>query len=86
LALKKVQQIFNDTGKPEMSDQFHVPELINAQEEFAFFFAHEVQIMEKMGFDNSRLGPASHSEYKRRQRKVVRKRLLRGLLSQEGTC
>ncbi|MCL1908856.1 MAG: TIGR04552 family protein [Holophagaceae bacterium] len=85
-ALKKVQQIFMDNGKPEMSDQFHVPELISAQEEFAFFFAHEVQFMEKTGFDNSRLGPSSHSEYKHRQRKVVRKRLLRGLLSQGGTC
>ncbi|MCL1893461.1 MAG: TIGR04552 family protein [Holophagaceae bacterium] len=86
MALEKIQQIINDSGKPEMLDQFHVSELIRDQEEFTFFFAHEVQILEKTGFDNSRLGPASHTEYKLRQRKVVRKRLLRGLLSQEATC
>jgi uncharacterized protein (TIGR04562 family) len=83
LALEKVQQEFAEQGKYEIAKQFHIPELIQAQEEFTFFFAHEVQIMEKMGFNNSRMGPASHLEYKRRQREVVRKRVLRGILPQE---
>jgi uncharacterized protein (TIGR04562 family) len=59
----------------------HIPNFLQAQDGWiSFFFAHEVQIMEKSGFNSTHLGPASHSEYKRRQREVVRKRLLRGLL------
>ena len=81
-ALEKIQKAFNERGKQDMADQFHIHELIQAQEEFTFFFAHEVQLMEKTGFDNSRMGPASHLEYKRRQREVVRKRVLRGILPQ----
>jgi uncharacterized protein (TIGR04562 family) len=79
-ALETIQQRFKERGHPEVSDQLHIPELIQAQEELTFFFVHEIQIMEKTGFHSSRLGPASHSEYKRRQREVVRKRLLKGLL------
>jgi len=82
-ALKSIQVAFNERGKQDIADQFHIHELIQAQEEFTFFFAHEVQIMEKTGFNNSRMGPASHLEYKRRQREVVRKRVLRGILPQE---
>jgi uncharacterized protein (TIGR04562 family) len=78
--LKKIQQVFNESGHPEISDHVHIPELIQAQEELTFFFAHEIQIMEREGFNSSLLGPASHSEYKRRQREVVRKRLLKELL------
>jgi len=82
-ALEKIQVAFNERGKQDVADRFHIHDLIQEQEEFTFFFAHEVQIMEKTGFDNSRMGPASHLEYKRRQRDVVRKRLLRGILPQE---
>jgi uncharacterized protein (TIGR04562 family) len=82
-ALEKIQEIFKERGMNEMADQFHIPELIQAQEEYTFFFAHEVQIMEKRGFEDSRMGPASHLEYKLRQREVVRKRVLRGLLPTE---
>jgi len=66
---------------PSTADHSHIPNFLQAQEGWiSFFFAHEVQIMEKLGFNSTHLGPASHSEYKRRQREVVRKRLLRGLL------
>ena len=82
-ALEKIQQVFKENGNPEIANQFNIPELIQAQEEFTFFFPHEVQIMEKTGFNNSRLGPASHLEYKRRQREAVRKRLLKGILLRE---
>jgi uncharacterized protein (TIGR04552 family) len=59
----------------------HIPNFLQTQDGWiSFFFAHEIQIMEKSGFNSTNLGPASHSEYKRRQREVVRKRLLRGLL------
>ncbi|MDR0498683.1 MAG: TIGR04552 family protein [Holophagales bacterium] len=85
-ALEKNRKNFKKGGNPEMSNRFHIPELIQAQEEYTFFFPHEVQIMEKADFYNSRLGPASHSEYKNRQREAVRKRLLRGILPQEVTC
>jgi uncharacterized protein (TIGR04562 family) len=57
--------------------------LIPGQDEFTFFFAHEVQLMERAGFENSRMGPASHLEYKHRQREAVRRRVLRGILPQE---
>ncbi|MDR1842057.1 MAG: TIGR04552 family protein [Holophagales bacterium] len=83
LALESISKEFNGNGKYGVADQFHIHELIQAQEEFAFFFPHEVQIMEKSGFNNSRMGPASHLEYKRRQREVVRKRVLRGILPRE---
>jgi len=83
LALESISKEFNGNGKYGVADQFHIHELIQAQEEFAFFFPHEVQIMEKSGFKNSRMGPASHLEYKRRQREVVRKRVLRGILPRE---
>jgi len=79
-ALEKMQQILEEHGKTGTDDKLHVPELIQAQKEFTFFFPHEVQIMDKIGFNNSHLGPASHLEYKRRQREAVRERLLRGIL------
>ena len=80
--LEKFQE-FLDHSTPGSADHSNIPNFLQAQEgRFSFFFAHEVQIMEKSGFNNSNLGPASHSEYKRRQREVVRKRLLRGLLPQ----
>jgi uncharacterized protein (TIGR04562 family) len=85
-ALEKIQHEFSQHGKLGIADRFHIPEMIQAQEELTFFFAHEIQIMDKSGFDSSRIGPASHSEYKHRQREVVRKRLLRGLLPQEAAC
>jgi len=66
---------------PSTTGQSHIPNFLKAQDGWiSFFFAHEVQIMEKSGFNSTHLGPASHSEYKRRQREVVRKRLLKGLL------
>ncbi|MDR2697727.1 MAG: TIGR04552 family protein [Holophagales bacterium] len=85
-ALEKIQEIFKEGNNPEMTDRFHIQDLIQAQEEFTFFFPHEVQIMEKADFYSSRLGPASHAEYKNRQREAVRKRLLKGILPQEATC
>jgi uncharacterized protein (TIGR04562 family) len=82
--LAKIQDTF---GQNKFGTVGHnqMPNFLQAQEgRISFFFAHEVQIMEKSGFNSSHMGPASHSEYKRRQREVVRKRLLRGLLPQKG--
>jgi uncharacterized protein (TIGR04562 family) len=81
--LGKVQEIFSHAN-PDHFSQFHIPELIQGEDGISFFFAHEVQLMEKSGFTSANLGPASHAEYKRRQREVVRRRLLRGLLPHEG--
>ena len=85
-ALERLQSNFRSIGKPELSDLLHIPELIQAQDEFTFFFAHEVQVMERAGFQNARSGPASHLEYKQRQRDSARKRVLQGILREEVPC
>lgn len=85
-ALTKIQSRFRALGRPEEADLLHIPELIQEQEEFTFFFAHEVQIMEKTGYESVVSGPASHSEYKLRQREAARKRVLQGIVTQEAPC
>ncbi len=85
-ALERLQSDFRSIGKPELGDLLHIPELIQAQDEFTFFFAHEVQVMERTGFQNARHGPASHLEYKQRQRESARKRVLHGILREEVPC
>lgn len=85
-ALEKVQGRFQQMGRPEIGDLLHIPELIQEQEEFTFFFAHEVQVMERSGFESIVSGPASHTEYKFRQREAVRRRVLQGIVPQEAPC
>lgn len=85
-ALEKIQNQFIDTGKSELGDLMHIPELIQEQEEFTFFFAHEVQVMERSGFESIVSGPASHTDYKHRQREAARKRVLQGIVPQEASC
>lgn len=85
-ALERLQSSFASIGKPELGDLLHIPELIQAQDEFTFFFAHEVQVMDKAGFLNARQGPASHGEYKQRKREAARKRVLKGILREEVPC
>ncbi|MBK8727294.1 MAG: TIGR04552 family protein [Holophagaceae bacterium] len=82
LLQKRVQAL----GDPGLSGRLGIPELIQSQEEFTFFFAHEVQIMERTGFQSSQSGPASHAEYKQRQRSAARRRVLRGILREEAPC
>ncbi|MBI4912495.1 MAG: TIGR04552 family protein [Acidobacteria bacterium] len=84
--LERLQSDFAAIGKPELADLLHIPELIQSQDEFTFFFAHEVQVMEKAGFLNAREGPASHQEYKLRKREAARKRVLQGILREEVPC
>ncbi len=84
--LEKVQSRFQQVGRPEIGDLLHIPELIQEQEEFTFFFAHEVQVMERSGFESTVSGPSSHVEYKFRQREAVRKRVLQGIAPQEASC
>jgi len=79
-ALETLQSRLQTMGDTELSDLVSIPELIEEQEEFTFFFAHEVQVMEQSGFQNSRSGPASHTEYKQRQRDAARRRVLQGIL------
>ena len=85
-ALERLQSNFTSIGRPELGDLLHIPELIQAQDEFTFFFAHEVQIMDRAGFQNARQGPASHGEYKQRKREAARKRVLKGILREEVPC
>ncbi|MFN7958505.1 MAG: TIGR04552 family protein [Holophagaceae bacterium] len=82
-ALETLQERLQTMGDTELSDLVCIPELIQDQEEFTFFFAHEVQVMEQSGFQSSRSGPASHSEYKQRQRDAARRRVLQGILQEE---
>lgn len=84
--LDLVQARLRAMGRPEMGDLLHIPELIQDQEEFTFFFAHEVQVMERTGFESILSGPASHAEYKLRQREAARRRVLQGIAAQEATC
>ncbi len=42
---------------------------------FAFFYPHEVQIMDLATFEKNSSGPSSHSEYKSRQRARARERV-----------
>ncbi|WP_005036153.1 TIGR04552 family protein [Holophaga foetida] len=85
-ALERVQARLLAMGKPEIGDLLRIPELIQEQEEYTFFFAHEVQIMERTGFEGIASGPASHAEYKQRQREAARTRVLQGIMTQEGSC
>jgi uncharacterized protein (TIGR04562 family) len=82
-ALETLQTRLQTMGDTELSDLVRIPELLQEQEEFTFFFAHEVQVMEQSGFQSSRSGPASHSEYKQRQRDAARRRVLQGILQEE---
>jgi uncharacterized protein (TIGR04562 family) len=82
-AVEKIQSALQKRGQAGLFGGLCISDLIPGEDEFTFFFAHEVQLMEKTGFDNSRMGPASHTEYKRRQREAVRRRVLRGILPQE---
>jgi uncharacterized protein (TIGR04562 family) len=81
-----IQRRVQDLGDPALGGLLGIPELIQSQEEFTFFFAHEVQIMERTGFQSSQSGPASHAEYKLRQRSAARRRVLRGILREEAPC
>ena len=81
--LETLQTRLQTMGDTELSDLVGLPDLIQDQEEFAFFFAHEVQVMEQSGFQSSRSGPASHTEYKQRQRDAARRRVLQGILQEE---
>jgi uncharacterized protein (TIGR04562 family) len=81
-----IQKRVQDLGDPALGGLLGIPELIQSQEEFTFFFAHEVQIMERTGFQSSQSGPASHAEYKLRQRSAARRRVLRGILREEAPC
>ncbi len=74
------------TLPPGDTTRVKIPQLIQEQEEFTFFFAHEVQVMEPSGFQSARSGPASHGEYKQRQRDAARKRVLRGIKLEEAPC
>lgn len=85
-ALEQIQDRLQAMGRPETGDLLHIPELIQEQEEFTFFFAHEVQVMERTGFESIVSGPASHAEYKLRQRAATRKRVLQGIAPQEAPC
>ena len=81
--LETLQERLQTMGDTELADLVRIPELLQDQEEFTFFFAHEVQVMEQSGFQSSRSGPASHSEYKQRQRDAARRRVLQGILQEE---
>ncbi|MBS1783983.1 MAG: TIGR04552 family protein [Acidobacteria bacterium] len=79
-ALETVQARLKALGHPELMSGAGLADLLQEQEQLTFFFAHEVQVMEESGFRNSQSGPASHGEYKLRQREAARRRVLQGIL------
>ena len=79
-ALETVQGRLKALGHPELMSGVGLADLLQEQEQLTFFFAHEVQVMEESGFRNSQSGPASHTEYKLRQREAARRRVLQGIL------
>ena len=79
-ALDRVRARLAALGHPELMSQLGLADLAQEQEELTFFFAHEVQIMEDSGFRSAQTGPASHAEYKQRQREAARRRVLQGIL------
>jgi uncharacterized protein (TIGR04562 family) len=79
-ALEAVRNRLEKNGLSDEAVGLHLGELIQRQEEFTFFFAHEVQVMERSGFESAQSGPASHAEYKQRQRDAARRRVLQGIL------
>ncbi|HXC17240.1 MAG TPA: TIGR04552 family protein [Holophagaceae bacterium] len=79
-ALETVQARLKALGHPELMSGLGLADLLQQQEQLTFFFAHEVQVMEESGFRNSQSGPASHAEYKLRQREAARRRVLQGIL------
>ncbi len=79
-ALNTVMDRLEKSGNDRIFSELHLSELIQKQEEFTFFFAHEVQVMERSGFESTQSGPASHTEYKQRQRDAARRRVLQGIL------
>jgi len=81
--LESLRERLGSLGQPHLADLARIPQLIQEQEEFTFFFAHEVQVMELSGFQSAQSGPASHSEYKQRQRDAARRRVLQGILQEE---
>ena len=79
-ALETIQARLRTLGHPELMSGMGLADLLQEQEQLTFFFAHEVQVMEESGFRNSQSGPASHTEYKLRQREAARRRVLQGIL------
>ena len=79
-ALDRVRARLKASGHPELMSQLGLADLAQEQEDLTFFFAHEVQIMEQTGFRSAQSGPASHAEYKQRQREAARRRVLQGIL------
>ncbi|MDO7085488.1 TIGR04552 family protein [Pseudocolwellia sp. AS88] len=45
-------------------------------EKMSFFFPFEIQLMDRKSYRNTREGLASHSEYKKRQKEAIRRRVL----------
>jgi uncharacterized protein (TIGR04562 family) len=54
--------------------------------EIRFFFPYEIQILDRASFEVSRSGLASHDEYKARQRRAVKRRILGPLVSLAETA
>jgi len=55
------------------------------QKEIHFFFPFEVQILDEETYGMTRTGRASHNVYKARQRRTVKKRVLRSLWNEGAT-
>lgn len=55
-------------------------EAIPIQNEMAFFFPYEIQILDYENYLKTRMGESSHAAYKKRQLQAARRRVLQGLV------
>lgn len=66
--------------RPQGGPVFGPLKLGASGEELTFFFPFEVQVMDKKSYERSRSGLASHRDYKTRQRRTVKRRVLGTLI------
>ncbi len=57
---------------------------VSEEESIRIFFPFEVQVMDRVAAEELVQGDAAHEEYSRRQRRGVKRRVLRGLLRRRG--
>jgi uncharacterized protein (TIGR04562 family) len=54
------------------------------EEPLRMFFPCEIQVMDQLAYESLQAGDATHETYVRRQRRAVKRRVLRGLLRRSG--
>ena len=81
LATKKLREDLSEVWpQAEVDRRLAAIELHGGEETLRFFFPYEVQILDKENHELSESGESSHANYRLRQLRVARRRVLGGLL------